>query len=264
MNFTERGPDPQGHLFGLTIVVLLHVAAIYALMTGFAKRVVEVVHLPIETKLIEIEKKPEPRQVAIAPPLRLETPQVPLIAPPKIRIAVPPPPAPPPAPVKRLPKKALAAPAPAPVPAPPPVPAPAPSPPPLEPTPAPVTVAAPPATLQPAPPAPTVARSQPVASPPAPTPAPAAPVSAGVVCSNYASVMGDVAYPREAMRQGIEQGEALIRFTLTAGGEVKDVKALHASNPIFERSSIRIVSQYRCQGQGRDLLVTVPFGYKLQ
>ena len=76
--------------------------------------------------------------------------------------------------------------------------------------------------------------------------------------------MGDVAYPRDAMRQGIEQGEALIQFTLTAAGAVTDVKALSASNPIFARNSIRIVSQYRCQGRGRDMLVTVPFSYKLQ
>ena len=49
-----------------------------------------------------------------------------------------------------------------------------------------------------------------------------------------------------------------------ASGEIKDIKALRASNPIFARNSIRIVGQYKCQGQGRDVLVTVPFGYKLE
>ncbi len=76
--------------------------------------------------------------------------------------------------------------------------------------------------------------------------------------------MGDVAYPREAIRAGIERGEATIQFTLTASGEIKDIKSLRASNPIFARNSIRIVGQYKCQGQGRDVLVTVPFGYKLE
>ena len=85
-----------------------------------------------------------------------------------------------------------------------------------------------------------------------------------MVCSNYTTVMGDAGFPREAARQGIEKGEALIQFTLTANGEVKDVKALRATHPIFARNSIRIVGEYKCQGQGRDVIVQVPFGYKLE
>jgi protein TonB len=76
--------------------------------------------------------------------------------------------------------------------------------------------------------------------------------------------MGDAGFPREAARQGIEKGEALIQFTLGANGEVKDIKALRATHPIFARNSIRIVGEYKCQGQGRDVLVQVPFGYKLE
>ena len=76
--------------------------------------------------------------------------------------------------------------------------------------------------------------------------------------------MGDVAYPREAQRQGIERGEAVIQFTLTATGEVKDIKALRSSHQIFARNSIRIVGEYKCQGQGREVTVTVPFSYKLE
>ncbi|MDQ6680327.1 MAG: energy transducer TonB [Pseudomonadota bacterium] len=76
--------------------------------------------------------------------------------------------------------------------------------------------------------------------------------------------MGEAVFPREAIRQGIEKGDALIQFTLTATGEIKDVKALRASNAIFARSSIRIVGEYKCQGQGRDVPVTVLFNYKLE
>ena len=76
--------------------------------------------------------------------------------------------------------------------------------------------------------------------------------------------MGDAGFPREAIRQGLEKGEALIQFTLTASGEIKDIKAVRASHPIFARNSIRIVGEYKCQGQGRDVTVTVPFGYKLE
>ena len=94
-------------------------------------------------------------------------------------------------------------------------------------------------------------------------PAPPAPVSAAVVCSNYAAVMGDAAYPREAQRAGIDKGEALIQFTLDPSGQIKNIKVIRASHPIFARNSVRIVSEYKCQGQGHDVPVLVSFGYRL-
>ena len=104
-------------------------------------------------------------------------------------------------------------------------------------------------------------------APPAAAPAPAAPpapVSAAVVCSNYSTVMGDSGFPREAIRQGLDKGEVLIQFTLSASGEVKDMKVLKSTHPVFARNSLRLVSEYKCQGQGKDVLVQVPFGYKLE
>jgi len=114
------------------------------------------------------------------------------------------------------------------------------------------------------PPAPVVIAPAPpvVAAAPAP-PAPAG-MSAGVVCSNYQTVMGDTAFPREAVRLGLERGEALVQFTLSATGEVKDVKVLRSSHAIFARNSVRVVGEYKCQGQGREVTVQVPFGYKLE
>jgi protein TonB len=101
-------------------------------------------------------------------------------------------------------------------------------------------------------------------TPPVTTPAIPAPVSAAVVCSNFSAVMGDAAFPKEAIRQGIEKGDAVIQFTLGANGEVKDVRTIRASHPIFARNSIRLVGEYKCRGQGHDVLVQVPFGYKLE
>ena len=98
----------------------------------------------------------------------------------------------------------------------------------------------------------------------APTPAAPAPVSASVVCSNYTTVMGDAGFPREAAKQGIERGEALIQFTVGATGAIKDIKIVRATHPIFARNSVRIVGEYKCQGQGHDVLVQVPFGYRLE
>jgi len=219
MNFAQRQADPRRHLVGMTIVVLFHALVVYALVTGLAKRVVEVIRAPIETKVIEeIKKPPPPPEVVLPPPPKLEAPPPPFIPPPEIQIATPPPPQP-----------TITATTPTP-------------------PPAPVAIAPTPPPAAPAPPAP---------------PAPAT-ASAGVVCSNYASVMGDVAFPRDAQRQGIERGEATIQFTLTASGEVKDIKAIRSTHQIFARNSIRIVSEYKCQGQGRDLTVTVPFAYKME
>ena len=217
MDFSKRQADPRRHLTGIAFVVVFHALLIYGLMSGLARKVVEVVRAPIETKVIEeITKPPPPPEVVVPPPPKLEAPPPPFIPPPEIQIQTPPPPAP-----------TITA-----VPTPPPAP-----------------------TLM-APVAPPVAA-------PAPT-APAAPVSAAVVCSNYTTKMGEAVFPREAIRLGLSQGEALIQFTLTASGEVKDVKTLRATHPIFARSSARIVSEYKCAGQGRDVIVTVPFGYKLE
>jgi len=204
MDYSQRHADPKRHLVGLGIVILFHVLVVWALVSGLAKKVVDVVRAPIETKVIEeIKKPPPPPEVVVPPPPKLEAPPPPQ---PTITATTP---TPPPAPVVIAPAPPPAAPAP------------------------------------PAPPAPAVA-------------------SAGVVCSNYATKMGEVAFPREAVRQGIERGEATIQFTLTAGGEVKDIKAIHSTHQIFARNSIRIVSEYKCQGQGRDVTVTVPFAYNME
>ncbi|HEX4235924.1 MAG TPA: energy transducer TonB [Caldimonas sp.] len=217
MNFAQQQADPRRRIVGFGAVLLFHALLIYALVTGLAKKVVDVVRAPIETKVIEeVKKPPPPPEVVVPPPPKLEAPPPPFIPPPEIQIANPPPaptitattPTPPPAPV----------------------------------------------TITPAPP-PVVAAA------PAPAPAVAA---ASVVCSNYNTVMGEVAFPREATRQGIDRGDATIQFTLSPSGEMKDIKALSASNQIFARNSIRIVSAYKCKGQGRDVTVTVPFSYKLE
>jgi protein TonB len=89
-------------------------------------------------------------------------------------------------------------------------------------------------------------------------------VTASVACSNYHSAMGDAAFPREALRRGLERGNALIQFTLTADGRVTHVETVHASNPIFAHASEAIVAKFHCRGQGRDVAVRVPFDYRVE
>jgi protein TonB len=128
MNFSQQQADPRRHLIGLAFVILLHVVIVYALVTGLAKKVVDVVRAPIETKVIEeVKKPPPPPEVVLPPPPKMEAPPPPFIPPPEVQIAAPPPaptitattPVPPPAPVAIVPTApvVVAAPAPAPKPA---------------------------------------------------------------------------------------------------------------------------------------------------
>ena len=86
MNFSERQADPRRHLVGLTVVILFHALIVYALVTGLAKKVVDVVRAPIETKVIEeIKKPPPPPEIVLPPPPKLEAPPPPYIPPPEVR-----------------------------------------------------------------------------------------------------------------------------------------------------------------------------------
>ena len=119
MNFSQRQADPRRHMVGLTVVILFHIFVVYALVTGLAKKVVDVVRAPIETKVIEeIKKPPPPPEIVLPPPPKLEAPPPPFIPPPEVQIATPPPPAPtitavtptpPPAPVTIAPSPPVAA-----------------------------------------------------------------------------------------------------------------------------------------------------------
>jgi protein TonB len=103
----------------------------------------------------------------------------------------------------------------------------------------------------------------PVTAPAPPAPAPAV-MSAAVVCPNFTTAMGDAAFPKEAVRQGLEKGEAMVLFTLSASGEIKNVTIERASHAIFGRAGVRVVNDLKCQGQGRDVQVRVPFSFKLE
>jgi protein TonB len=120
-------------------------------------------------------------------------------------------------------------------------------------------------SVEPPPPPPVAARAPETPPPPPaapPAPPPAAPVSASVACSNYTTAMGETAFPREALRLGLSEGSTLIQFTLGPGGEVKEARAVKSTHAAFEKASIAVVRQFKCQGQGRDVQVQVPFVFK--
>ena len=84
--------DPQDssrRLTGLAFVVALHVLLVYALINGLAKKIIEEVQAPLETKIIEEVKKPPPDK-SPPPPPKMTAPPPPFIPPVEVRIDAPP------------------------------------------------------------------------------------------------------------------------------------------------------------------------------
>jgi periplasmic protein TonB len=88
VDYAERERNPARHLPSITMVVILHLVLGYALVTGLARKVVEVIKQPIETKIIEELKKPPP-DVPPPPPPKMAVPPPPFIPAPEIIIQAP-------------------------------------------------------------------------------------------------------------------------------------------------------------------------------
>lgn len=127
----------------------------------------------------------------------------------------------------------------------------------------------------PPPPAPTIT---PTPTPPPPAPAPIAPAappapvasapsaqptpSVAVSCPGYKQILLDGGFAREARRAQIESGEVTVSFTIAANGEVKNAVVTKSTHRAFNRHSVEMVSQFKCIGQGQDVvgvLVTLTF-----
>jgi protein TonB len=87
MSYAE--PHDSGkRLTGLVVVVVLHIVLGYALVQGLARKIIEVVRAPLETKIVE-EVKPPPPEKPPPPPPKLTTPPPPYIPPPEVQVQVP-------------------------------------------------------------------------------------------------------------------------------------------------------------------------------
>lgn len=89
MEFGQR-PDPKRRIFGLVVVVALHVVVIYALVEGLKRAGIEVLPPPITTKIVEEKNKTEPPPPPPPPPT-MDLPPPPFIPPPTINLQQPPP-----------------------------------------------------------------------------------------------------------------------------------------------------------------------------
>jgi len=88
VDYAQYQRNPARHLPQIILVVALHILLGYALVTGLARKVVEVIKQPIETKIIEEMKKPPP-DAPPPPPPKLATPPPPFIPAPEINIQSP-------------------------------------------------------------------------------------------------------------------------------------------------------------------------------
>lgn len=88
IDFRRQQRNPKNHLVGISFVVILHLIVVYALMSGLARQVVEVIRQPIETKIVE-EIKPPPPETPPPPPPKLSTPPPLYVPPPEVQIQQP-------------------------------------------------------------------------------------------------------------------------------------------------------------------------------
>jgi periplasmic protein TonB len=221
MDFARQQRNPTRNLIGIGGVILLHIIIVYALLTGLARKIVEVVKGPIEVKVIEeVAKKPPPPPEVLLPPPKLAAPPPPYMPPPEVQIAAPQTNAPT---ITAVGREAPTA-------------------------------------------AQNIAPQRPVEAAPAPRPvprpAPPAVQSASVACANYREVMGQIVYPRNALKEGIE-GEVLLEFTVNAKGEITDETVKSSTNRIFNSASLAVLKDLKCDAQGRDVRVQAPISFKL-
>lgn len=95
VDFAQQQRQPGKHAVGIGVVLVLHLVLGYALVTGLAQRLVEVIKSPLETKIIEETKPPPPPPPEnLPPPPKFAPPPPSFVPPPEVNVNPPPTPAP--------------------------------------------------------------------------------------------------------------------------------------------------------------------------
>ncbi len=95
MNFAESQRNPGKHPTGLIIVIVMHVLLAWALVSGLARKVVDVVKGENVTKIVEEVKPPPPPPPEKLPPPPPNMPPPPVFTPPpEVQVQTPPTPSP--------------------------------------------------------------------------------------------------------------------------------------------------------------------------
>jgi periplasmic protein TonB len=88
-DYAEQQRKPGKHVVGIGIVVLMHILLGWALVSGLARKVVEVIKNPIETKIIEEVKPPPPPPENLPPPPKTAPPPPSFVPPPEVVVNQP-------------------------------------------------------------------------------------------------------------------------------------------------------------------------------
>ncbi len=208
MEYAEQQRKPGRHAVGIGIVLALHALLGYALVTGLAQRMVEVIKAPIETKIIEeVKPPPPPPPENLPPPPKFAPPPPSYVPPPEVQVTPPPTPQPVITTVT------------------------------TPPPPAPVTIAPPPSPVV-APPAPPA---------PAPPPAPPAPPKPRAVARPAIANVQSCApkaddYPGPALKSEAT-GTTRIRFTVGSDGKMVNSEVIKSAGPTREHRLLDRVAQ---------------------
>jgi protein TonB len=92
LDFARQQRNPGRHALGLGVVLGLHLLLAWALVSGLARRVVEVIRSPVEARIIEEVRPPAPppTEQPRPPPPRSAPPPPAFVPPPEVAAALPP------------------------------------------------------------------------------------------------------------------------------------------------------------------------------
>jgi protein TonB len=91
LDYAAQQRNPGRHVIGFGVVLALHLLVGWALVTGLAQRMVEVIKAPIETKLIEeVKPPPPPPPENLPPPPKFAPPPPSYVPPPEVVVNPPP------------------------------------------------------------------------------------------------------------------------------------------------------------------------------
>jgi protein TonB len=90
IDYAQQQRTPGKHLVGFGIVLALHLVLGWALVNGLAQRMIDVIKAPIETKIIEEVKPPEPPPPEnLPPPPKFAPPPPSFVPPPEVNVNPP-------------------------------------------------------------------------------------------------------------------------------------------------------------------------------
>ena len=90
MIIAQQRRDPGKQFFGISVVILLHILLTYALLSGLARKVVDVLKKPLDVNIIEELKALPPPPKNLPPPPKVVVPPPAYVPPPEVHVEAPP------------------------------------------------------------------------------------------------------------------------------------------------------------------------------